>query len=274
MLIEGDHGCDAGGLVEEIEEDFHEVVGMNWAARDVDNGDARFGSEIPSEVIGHTHAAGGVAFHGVDAAVSGAGAASDDGQGFGRQPVDPFAGGDGLPGDFVGAKSGPVSFRFDGFVGDRPFDDKDEFAEFVFPGVVPEFEEFVAVFIGEDGIVEMDFGEAGDGTEEDVFNTGLGGGGDGDGVAVTSEAGGDPEDVDFLECGGFLSFMAVGRCVCVGCGHKGNPFPERRSTVRYSHPLMIVGRSGALRKHFVTSIRTIFLGGGVLILVRLEGFGR
>ena len=76
----------------------------------IGNSGVRF--PFPAEVIGQSHAAGGIAFHGVDAAVGGAGSGRDDRPGFGRQPIDPFAGGDGLAGVRIGAEGRPVTLAF------------------------------------------------------------------------------------------------------------------------------------------------------------------
>ena len=45
----------------------------------------------------------------------------------------------------------------------------------------------------------MDFGDPGHGSEDDIFDTGLGCGSHGDGVAIASQAGGDPENSDFRD---------------------------------------------------------------------------
>ena len=57
--------------------------------------------------------------------------------------------------------------------------------------------EIVAVFIGQHGIVQVDFGEPRDGSQNNVFDAGLGGGGDRNGIAVAAQAGGDPKDMNF-----------------------------------------------------------------------------
>ncbi len=42
--------------------------------------------------------------------------------------------------------------------------------------------------VGEDGVVQMDFGKTGNRPHHDVFDAGLHGGGDRDAVAVTAQA--------------------------------------------------------------------------------------
>ena len=86
-------------------------------------------AEVPAQVVGQAHAAGGVAGHGVDAAVGGAGADGDDGQRLGRQPVDPGVEGDGLARLRVVAHRGPVAVAVDVLVGDGALDDEDERAQ-------------------------------------------------------------------------------------------------------------------------------------------------
>ena len=60
-------------------------------------------------------------------------------------------------------------------------------------------QELVARFVGEERIVQLDFGTPGDAAEQQVFDAGLGRRGHGDGVAVAAEAGGDPEDLHGLD---------------------------------------------------------------------------
>ena len=89
-LVERNHRREAGDLVQQIEQGLHEVVGLDRTARDVDDRQAGLRFPVPAEIVGQPHAAGRIAFHGVDAAVGRAGAGGDDGQRLGRQPVDPL----------------------------------------------------------------------------------------------------------------------------------------------------------------------------------------
>ena len=84
-------------------------------------------------------------------------------------------------------------------VGDRPLDDEEERREPPVGGPAERLEELVAVGVGQDGVVEADARQAGDGAEQNVLDGSAGGGGHGDGVAVAAEARGDPEDVDFRD---------------------------------------------------------------------------
>ena len=49
--------------------------------------------------------------------------------------------------------------------------------------------------------------------EQNVLDAGLGCGGDGDRIAVATQAGGDPEDVDFFYGGRTLGGSAIRRCL-------------------------------------------------------------
>jgi hypothetical protein len=56
---------------------------------------------------------------------------------------------------------------------------------------------FVAVFVGEERIMEIDFGYPGNAAADNILNAGLRGGRHGDGIAVAPRAGGNPEHIDF-----------------------------------------------------------------------------
>ena len=80
-------------------------------------------------------AAGGVARHGVNAAVSGAGSGADYGDRLGREAIDPFIGGDGLAGVGIGPEGRPIPFLLDLFVGNRTFHHQHERIEPALLGV-------------------------------------------------------------------------------------------------------------------------------------------
>src|SRR5262249_42571331 len=144
-------------------EGLRHVVGLDGTAGDVDDGDAGLRPPAPAEVVGHAHRPGGVAGHGVDAAVGGAGAGGDDRVGLRGQVVDPGGQGDGLAGPPVGADGGPVPLVLDVLVGDRPLDDQDERgAEPVRGGGVPGAHVLVAA-LGrvEHAVVQVDLRQAG-----------------------------------------------------------------------------------------------------------------
>ena len=124
-------------------------------------------------------------------------------QGLGRQAIDPLAGGDRLAGLRIGAERGPVAFLLDLLVGNRALDDQHEGIELALLGLVPEFQEVVAVLVGEDRIVQMDLRQAGDCAQQNVFDAGLSGRGNGDRVSITAQAGRDPENVDLGDGDGF-----------------------------------------------------------------------
>jgi hypothetical protein len=109
----------------------------------------------------------------------------------------------------VSSEAGPVTFLLDLLVGNGAFHNQHKGFQLPLLGHVEVLHEVVAYFIGEDGVVQVDFGEAGDSAEQDVFNAWLGGGGDGYGVAVATKAGGDPQDVQFGDCGFLLGATTV-----------------------------------------------------------------
>src|SRR5580704_1745187 len=113
-----------------------------------------------------------------------------------RETVDPFTGGDGLAGIAISTERSPVTSLFIVFVGDRAFDDQDEVFDSSSRRVVEGLEKIIAVGLGKKWIVERDFRNPGNLAEDDVFDAGLGGSSHGDGVAVTAQAGGDPQNVE------------------------------------------------------------------------------
>src|SRR5581483_3207626 len=109
LVVQRDHRRGAGGHVEQVEDRLGQVVWVGRAARHADDGDAGVGLPVPAEVVRHAHGSGGVALHGVDAAVGGAGAHGQHRESLRRQPVEPFTGGDRLAGLGVVAEPGPVA---------------------------------------------------------------------------------------------------------------------------------------------------------------------
>src|SRR4029077_2003992 len=122
----------------------HEIIGLDWAARNIDDRHARFRTPVPTEIIGESHCAGGIASHGVDASISGARPGGNDGQCLGREAINPFTGGNRLTGLRIRTLSRPVAFALDLLVGDRALDDKDKRIELALFGFVEEFYEVVA----------------------------------------------------------------------------------------------------------------------------------
>ena len=117
----------------------------------------------------------------------------------------------GWPDFGIGAHRGPVALFLDALVGDGSLHHQHERIELALLRLVPGFEEGVAGLEREHRIMQMDLGQAGDRAEEHVFDARLGGGGDGHRVAVTAEAGGEPQDVDVRNRRGFLGDAPVGR---------------------------------------------------------------
>src|SRR6185437_4580337 len=83
LVVQGDDGGHAGDLVEQVGQRLHEVIGLHRAAGDIDHRQPRLRAPAPAQVVGQPHGSGRVAGHGVDAAVGGAGADGDGGQGVG-----------------------------------------------------------------------------------------------------------------------------------------------------------------------------------------------
>src|SRR5205085_3722944 len=103
------------------------------------------GAEIPPEVVRQAHAAGGVARHRVDAAVSRAGADRHDAPGLWREPVEPPVERQRLAGGLVVSERGPEALAVDLLVRDRALDHEHERSvELVFRGVAERLEELLA----------------------------------------------------------------------------------------------------------------------------------
>ena len=68
-----------------------------------------FDLPLPAKIVGQAHGSCGVAFHGVNAAISGACAASDHRERLWRQAIDPLVGRDWLAGVRIGSQSLPSS---------------------------------------------------------------------------------------------------------------------------------------------------------------------
>ena len=66
--------------------------------------------------------------------------------------------------------------------------------------------------VGEHGIMQMDFGQTGNGSHHDVFDARLHGGGDGDTVAVTAQACSHPDDVNLFHIRGTPCLNHRGTC--------------------------------------------------------------
>src|SRR5579862_1267744 len=103
LIIERNHGSQTCDFVEEIENSFHEVVGLHWTAGNIHDRKSRFRTPFPSQIISQTHAARGIARHRVYTPVSRASAGSDYGKSFRCETVNPVTSQDRLLGDRVGA---------------------------------------------------------------------------------------------------------------------------------------------------------------------------
>ena len=125
-------------------------------------------------------------------------ASAHDSPGVGSQAVNPFTGGDGLAGLVIGTKRSPITFGLVILVGYGPFDDENERVELSFGGEMEILHELIAVFVGEERIMELYPRKAGEGAKHKVFDTGLGGAGHCDRIAITSQPRSNPQHVDFF----------------------------------------------------------------------------
>src|SRR3954447_7464439 len=239
LLVERDHGRQAGRLVEQPDERLHEVLGLHRAAGDVDDRQVAGRPEVPAEVVGEAHAAGRVARHRVDAAVRRTRRDRDDAPRLGGEAVEPPVQRQRLAGRLVVAERRPVALAVDVLVRDRALDDEHEGrVELAACGLPERREELLAAERGRQHlVVEVDLRDAGDRAEEHVLDAGLARGGDGHRVAVAAHPLRDPQDVDLLD-GGSLGFS------------RHSPSLHFQSTLRLRSPGRppAAPRPGALRR--------------------------
>ena len=149
------------------------LSGWTGTAGNADDGDAGLRLPVPAQIVGKTHAIGWIALHGVDSAVRSAGSNRHHGPRFRRQAVDPIAGRNGLPRDGIGAEGGPVAFFLIRFVRDGAFHHQDKWSQLLLRRKTETAQEFVAILHGENGIMEPDFGNPGDGAEQQILDARL-----------------------------------------------------------------------------------------------------
>src|SRR5579863_4232160 len=155
LIVQGNHGSQPRHLIEKVEHRLHKVVGLNGTPRNIHNRQSRFRLPAPTQVISQTHAAGGVPFHSMNSAVSGAGPDRDYRQRFGSQPVDPVIGGNRLIGLGIGSHRSPISFLLYLLVRDGALDHQNEGFELAFLGKIKMLHEVVAAFVSEDWVIQM-----------------------------------------------------------------------------------------------------------------------
>ena len=172
------------------------LSGKNRTSGHTNDRNAGIRFPLPTEIISQPHAACRISFHRMDAAVRRAGACRNYGPCFGRELIDPFTSRYRLPGSLIGPKRRPITFVFVVFVGNRSLNDENERLKIAFGAVIEKLHKLFAVFIGEKGVMKINFGNSGNTAEQNLFKTRLRRRRDGDGVAVTTETGRDPEDVD------------------------------------------------------------------------------
>jgi hypothetical protein len=115
----------------------------------------------------------------------------------GSQAVDPIRGRDGLAGLHIGSQRGPVAFFLDLFVGNGAFHTSTKGSSLPSSARYQRLHEIVAVFIGQDWIVQVDFGEPGMAPRMTSSMLGWVAAVIGYGIAVAAQTGGDPKDVNF-----------------------------------------------------------------------------
>src|SRR3954452_1221144 len=201
LVVERDHGRQAGRLVEQPDERLHEVLRLHGAAGHVDDRQVAGRAEVPAEGGGEGHAAGRVARHRVDAAVRGARPDRDHAPRLRGEPVEPPVQREGLARRLVVAERGPVALAVDVLVGDRALDDEHERrVELAARRLAERREELLAAERRRQHlVVEMHLRDPRDRAEQDVLDARLARGGDRDRVAVAAHPLRDPQDVDLLD---------------------------------------------------------------------------
>ena len=69
-------------------------------------------------------------------------------------------------------------------------------------------------FVGEHGIVQVNLGQAGNCSQNDILNARLRGRGNGDRISIATQTSRDPQNVKFSNGGFFLSNSTVRSCLC------------------------------------------------------------
>src|SRR6185437_118723 len=212
--VNRNRSCRTGCLAKQIQQDLHHVVRLHWASGHTNNGDARRGFPGLPKVFRQAHTACGIAFNGVNAAISSARSRRNNCPRMGSKPVNPIARWNGLAGGRIRAQASPKSFRLVAFIRNGAFDDKNERTELAVSGETEAAQEIIAHLVGENRVVQPDARDTRNTAPENVFNTGLGGRSHGDGVAVAPERGGNPKDIDFCDR------FSHNRSPRAGCGLK------------------------------------------------------
>src|SRR5439155_7814675 len=104
-----------------------------------------------------------------------------------------------LAGLFVGAKSGPITFFFVGFIWNGSLYNEYEGIELALGGEFKTLHELVSRLQRQDRMMEVHLRNAGDSPEDDIFEAGLRCRRHRDRIPVTSEAGCNPKNIDFFD---------------------------------------------------------------------------
>ena len=222
LVVERDHRRLAGGLIQQVRDGLGEVVALDRAARHADDRQAGLALPVPPEIVRNPHGTGGIACHGVDSAVRGARADGENGEGFGREPVEPLARRHRLAGQRVVAEPGPVALTCERLVRYRPLDDEDEGLQLAAICLPEPLQEVVrtagrAAFEVDERPVDRDFGQPRQRAQRDLFDARLRRSGERNGVPVAAQPGIDPQHVDQGvfgrdRLGGWHGRLPVGAC--------------------------------------------------------------
>src|SRR6185437_14704958 len=221
-IIKRDHRCLTRSLPEQIKQRLHHVIRLYRASRNTDDGDIGFRFPIFTEILRQSHTSGGIAFHSMNPAIRRAGTRCYDRPGAGGELVDPVARQNRLSASSVSPERSPITLFFVLFVRYRPLYNEDERSKFAVSRQMKRSKKVLADFIGKKGIVEPDLWNTGNASEKNVFDAGLRGRCHRDRIAVTSQTGGDPQNIDLRKGGAFrrpsdirLAILAVDQRDCL-----------------------------------------------------------
>src|SRR4029078_5906268 len=113
---------------------------------------------MPTEVACESHATRGIPFHCVNTAISCASPGCHHGPRFGSEFIDPFTSRYRLSRLSVCPKRSPIAFGFVILVGNRSLDYQNEWVNLPFRSFIKELHEFLAVFVSEEGVMEIHLG--------------------------------------------------------------------------------------------------------------------
>jgi len=128
-----------------------------------------------------------------------------------RQPINPLARRDWLPGIRVCSPSSPVAFLLDPFVRNRALHDQHKRIEFTPFSPVEVLHELIANLGGKHRVMQVNLRKSRNGPEQDLLDTGLLGSSNRNRVTVAAQACGDPEYMQFFDIRGPIGPAGYGR---------------------------------------------------------------